>query len=74
MPTLDDIYRMEKTWCRAYDTYKAAENSKSLDDKARYWLEVHIAWRVQGAIRKKIEAMVDAYVEENIDELSKPQG
>lgn len=65
--TLDEIYKAEKVWQKAYDIAKATEESVSKEDKVKYWLKVHMAWRIQQEIRRKIETMVDEYIAENID-------
>lgn len=64
--TIDKIYDLEKIWQKAYDTAKATEESISKDDKVKYWLKVHMTWRVQDAIRDKIKVMIDEYVSVNI--------
>lgn len=67
--TIDKIYSLEKAWQKAYDIAKATEESVSKDDKVKYWLKVHVAWRIQDEIRDKIKAMVDEYVSANIEQL-----
>ena len=66
--TLDEIHALERKWQKAYDIAKARESAQG-HDRHRYWLEVHMAWRVQDAIRSRINAMVDRYVEQELDRL-----
>jgi len=67
--TIERIYALEKAWQKAYDTAKTTEQSVPNEDKVRYWLKVHIAWRIQEEMRRKLEGMVSEYVSENIDRL-----
>jgi hypothetical protein len=64
--TRDEIHALERKWQKAYDIAKAREASHG-HDKYRYWLEVHLAWRVQDAIRDRIKALVERYVEQELD-------
>ena len=66
--TLDEIHALERKWQKAYDIAKIKEDAQG-HERSRYWLEVHMAWRVQDAIRDRIKAMVERYVEQELDRL-----